>query len=357
MPRRKPIDSALSLPNLLAAVRDQLRPPVGVVLGSPRPVAELLASLPPLEGEPVCYQLDLYQADRLRQELAERGVRARVTTAPDLWDLPDAFATLLYPVAEGGERMLKLDMLEQAFHVLRPHGQLVVLSPYEKDQFFPGALKKIYGKVHAPAAGGGALLWCHRQGERPRRRHEITYQISGGAGPSLRFLSRPGVFSYGRFDEGARALMEVAEVAPGARVVDIGCGCGTNGVIAGLRGGPDSRVTFIDSNVRALALAEHNARANGLAAFDPVASADVTGEPGAFDVAFANPPYFAQLHVAEKFVTGALRLLRPGGLLFLVTKQPGEVGQLVADAFGEAEAEPRRGYVVLIAVAPGRRGR
>jgi len=51
-------------------------------------------------------------------------VKARIATAPDLWDLPVTFATLLFPVAEGGERMLKLDMLEQAFHVLQPHGQL-----------------------------------------------------------------------------------------------------------------------------------------------------------------------------------------------------------------------------------------
>jgi 16S rRNA (guanine1207-N2)-methyltransferase len=349
--RRKPTDNALSLPDLVATVRDPLRPPLGVVLGSPRPVAELLATLPPLEGEIVCYQMDLFQAERLRQELAERNVPARVVTAPDLWDVPDTFATLLYPVAEGGERMLKLDVLEQAYHVLRPHGQLVVLSPYEKDQFFPGALKKIYGKVHAPAAGGGALLWCHRQDDRPRRRHELVYQISGGDGPSLRFLSRPGTFSYGRFDEGARALMEVVHVEPGARVVDIGCGVGTNGVIAGLRAGPGGRVTFIDSNVRALALAEHNARANGLSAFEVVASADVAGEAAAFDVALANPPYFAQLHIAEKFVRGALRLLRPGGVLYLVTKQPGEVGRMVADVFGEADAEERRGYVVLTAVA------
>ena len=153
-------------------------------------------------------------------------------TAPDLWDLPETFGSLLYPVAEGGERILKLDMLEQAYHVLQSHGQLVVLSPYEKDQYFPGALKKIYGLVHAPAAGGGALLWCQRQDDRPRRRHELTFQVNSGDGPSLRFLSRPGVFSYGRFDEGARALMEAVQVEPGAHIVDIGCGCGTNGIIA-----------------------------------------------------------------------------------------------------------------------------
>src|SRR5207249_9422765 len=134
----------------------------------------------------------------------------------------------------------------QAFHVLRPHGTLVVLSPYEKELFFPGALKKVFGRVHAPAAGGGAVFWCEREGERPRRRHEVTFQVSGGDGPSFRFLSRPGVFSYGRFDNGARALVEVAEIRPDDAILDLGCGCGTNGVMAGLRAGPAGRVTFVD---------------------------------------------------------------------------------------------------------------
>ena len=53
---------------------------------------------------------------------------------------------------------------------------------------------------------------------------------------AVRFVSRPGVFSYGRFDEGARALTEVMQVAPGDAVLDLGCGSGTVGVIAGKAG-------------------------------------------------------------------------------------------------------------------------
>src|SRR5262249_10558005 len=158
-----------------------------------------------------CYQMDLYQAERLRQELADRTVAASVVTAPDLWDLPEPLQTLVYPVPQGGERILKLDMLEQAFHTLRPHGRLIVLSPYEKDELIAASLKKIFGRVHSP---GGAAFWAQRERDRPRRRHEVTFQVSRGELPSLRFLSRPGVFAYGRFDDGARALVEIAEVEP-----------------------------------------------------------------------------------------------------------------------------------------------
>src|SRR5438874_7023512 len=234
-------------------VRSRVRPPLAIVLGSPREVVDLVAAVG--VGEIVCYQMDLFQAERLREELREIGLSAEVVTAPDLWDLPPRFQTVLYPAPQGGERILKIDMVEQAFHILAPRGSLVVLSPYEKESFFPAALKKVFGRVHTPEAGEGMLFWCRRERDRPRRRHELTFQVHADDGPSFRFLSRPGVFSYGRFDDGARALAESATVNPGDAILDFGCGCGTNGIIAGRRAGPSGKVTFLDSNVRAIALA------------------------------------------------------------------------------------------------------
>src|SRR5690349_16718909 len=122
-------------------IRSKVRPPLAVALGSPREVARLLADL--AISEATCYQMDLYQADRLSTELGEQAVEAHVVASPDLWDLPADFQTVLYPAPQGGERSLKIDMVEQAFHVLRPRGRLIVLSHYEKDQLFPGLLKKI----------------------------------------------------------------------------------------------------------------------------------------------------------------------------------------------------------------------
>jgi 16S rRNA (guanine1207-N2)-methyltransferase len=329
-----------------------LRPPFGVVLGSPREAADLAGIL--RRDEVTCYQMDLYQAERLQEQLDTRQLGARVATAPDLWDLPPDFQTLIYPAPERGERPLKLDMIEQSFHALRPRGNLVVVSPYSKDNLFPAVLKKVFGRVHMPAAGGGMVFWAQRDGHRPRRRHEVTFQVSRGDAPSLRFVSRPGTFSYGRFDNGARALVETMEINEGDRVVDIGCGCGTNGVHAGLRAGPGGFVAFVDSNVRAVALAEHNARANGLANFQAVASSGVTGlTEGDFDVALANPPYYAQASIARLFVERAGQLLRPGGRLYLVTKQPDQVGPIVAEVVGRADVVERRGYIILCASRAG----
>jgi 16S rRNA (guanine1207-N2)-methyltransferase len=335
-----------------AFISSHVHPPVVIVLGSPVEVVRLIADLG--TEEITCYQMDLYQAGRVKEELRQRGLAARVVTASDLWDLAAEFRTAIYPPAQRGERALKIDMVEQAYHVLRPHGVLVVASPYETDQFFAGLVKKVFGRFHAPGQGAGQIVWGQRDGDRPRRRHEMTFQVRADSGPPFRFLSRPGVFSYGRFDDGARALVEVMDVRPGDRIADVGCGCGTNGVIAARRGGPDSSVTFVDSNVRALALAEYNARQNGVERFELVASRALEGLPDeAFDVALANPPYYAQLAIAALFIERSRALLRPGGRFYLVTKRPDELGPLVAQTFGMAEPVPQRGYTVLFAHRPG----
>ena len=345
--KRKKGGPAAAPSDWLSSLGDRLRPPFVVVLGSPREAAECAAAL---AGDVTCFQTDLYQAERLREELRQRGRDARVETLPDLWDLPADFQTAVYPAPPGGERALKLDMIEQAFHVLRPHSTLAVLSAYAADQFFPSALKKVFGRFHAPGAGKGAVFWARREGDRRRRRHEVTFQASvGGVGP-LRFLSRPGTFAYGRFDDGARALVEAAEVEPGDRILDLGCGCGTNGIFAGLRGGPEASVHFVDSDVRAVALAEHNAGANGLTNFRAVATGKLEGLPaGDFDLALANPPYFAASSIARLFVERSADLLKPGGRFYLVTKQPNQVVPFVAERFSDCEAEERRGYLVLCA--------
>src|SRR5262249_11184360 len=220
----------------------------------------------------------------------------------DLWDLPPV-QTLLYPVPMGGERGLKLDMIEQGYHALAPGGIFAVLSPYEKDEFFPHALKKVFGKVHRPMARKIAVLWCQRdQGPQDSEtsRPEMSFQVRISEEKSLRFLSRPGTFAYGRFDDGARALVDAMEIKEGDRILDLGCGCGTNGILASLRAGSSGFITFVDSNLRALELAKINARSLTQSASEFVASFTLEElASGAYDVVLANPPYYAQLAIAR----------------------------------------------------------
>jgi 16S rRNA (guanine1207-N2)-methyltransferase len=327
-------------------VRDKARAPLAVVLGSPAEVVHCLNALGGVET--TCYQMDLHQAERLQAELTERQTAASVVTAADLWYLPADFQTVLYLPPRGGERELKIDMIEQAYHILRPHGTMLVWSPYETDPFFPNLLKKIFGRVHAPHLDGETVLWCQREGDRTRRRHEVTFQARIAGGPSCRFVSRPGVFSYGRFDNGARALVETMMVHPGDRVLDLGCGCGTNGVFAAQRTGSAGRITFVDSNVRAVALADLNARGNGVTAYQTVASSRVERlDESGFDVILANPPYYANSSIARLFIARGRALLKPNGRFYMVTKQVEEIAGVMTETFEHVEALMHRGYTIL----------
>jgi 16S rRNA (guanine1207-N2)-methyltransferase len=268
-----------------------------------------------------------------------------------VWDLAPEFNTVVYPSPPRGERELKRDVIDQSYHVLRPRGLLIVLSPVPKDQFFPPLLKKAFGKVALETGRAGTVLWSPRGADRPRRRHEVKFRVRiTQEVEALTFVSRPGVFTYGRMDDGARALTEVAEVRPGDRILDLGCGTGAVGVIAGRQAGADGSVTFVDSNVRAAALAEINARANGLTDFRVVADSKLDDLPARhFDLVLANPPYYAQQGVARLFVDAARRVLKPGGRLYLVTKQADVVGTMIAEQLGEPTVMLRRDYAVLMA--------
>jgi 16S rRNA G1207 methylase RsmC len=343
--------------SLLQLIESRLKPPFGIALGSPREGAEIAEFLP--AGGITCWQMDLFQGDRLEQELRAQGTRAEVAVLPDLWDLP-AVQTLVYPSPRGGERELKLDVLEQAFHALQPGGAFVVLAPFDKDDFYQPVLKKIFGKVHVPMESNNSLFWCQRTGERPKRRHEVTFQVRADEG-SLRFLSRPGTFSYGRFDNGARALVEAAQIDAGDRVLDIGCGCGTNGILASRRAGADAHIAFVDSNVRALQLTETNAKAAGLTDFRTYGSARVEGpEERSFDVVLANPPYYANASIARLFMERAKKLLKPDGRFYMVSKQIDLIYGDLEQVFGHVEIMEHRGYLIFtnanVANAPASTG-
>jgi 16S rRNA G1207 methylase RsmC len=330
----------------LDSVAAKLRPPFGIALGSPGEVAELAHALP--AGDVTCWQMDLFQAERLTEALRLRDRAAKVDTRADLWDVPESIATLLYPVPHGGERAMKLDVIEQAYHVLEPHGTFIVISPYDHDDFFAGALKKVFGRPHVPMDGDNQVFWCQRTDDRPRRRHETNYHVRIDAETSYSFLSRPGVFGYGFYDEGARALMEAAELLPGQRVLDLGCGVGTNGILAARRISPEGHVTFVDSNARAVALADLNAKAIGVQDYRVLPTHTLKElDTASFDAVLANPPYYAQGTILHHFIDHSHAALRPGGEMYLVTKMVDLAWPMIQERFAEAELYENRGYVIF----------
>ena len=336
---------------LFRTVAHRVKPPVCIALGPPWPVANLVKELALPESEVTCAQFDLHQADRIRACLAEVGAQAGVAAVSDVWDLPRGFNTVIFPASAQSDREVKLDVVEQGYHVLNPGGLFLTLSEYEKDTQFAKLQKKIFGKCGETPADeiGMAFFSTKTDDSDKRRRHEVKYHASIGEGPSMEFVSRPGTFSYGRFDHGSRAMLEVAEIHSNDRILDLGCGNGAVGCLAAAQAGPGGGVTFIDSSLRAVALAELNAKANNIANAKFVTATRLQGlGEREFDVILANPPYYAKSEITRLFIEGARDLLKSGGRYYLVTKMPTAVMPLIFDTFGDCSVIENRGYSVVI---------
>jgi 16S rRNA (guanine1207-N2)-methyltransferase len=74
--------------------------------------------------------------------------------------------------------------------------------------------------------------------------------------------------------------------------------------------------------------------------------------PGSFDMALANPPYFGDFQIAEKMIQAALRSLRPGGRLVLVSKQPSWYEENMPKWFEECEVFPSGRYHIASGLKP-----
>jgi 23S rRNA (guanine1835-N2)-methyltransferase len=338
------------LNDLFATVAQRVKPPVCIALGPPWPVANLVKALNGVDT--TCVQLDLHQTDRVRECLTELGLTADVVSVPDLWDLPQRFQTVIFPASAHAERELKLDMVEQAYHILVPGGVFLTLSEYEKDNQFAKWHKKVFGKCgETPSSENGMAFFSTRPAEeQKRRRHEIVYHAKLPDGPSMNFVSRPGTFSYGHFDNGSRAMLEVAEIRKGDRILDLGCGNGAVGCLAASKAGPTASVTFIDSSLRAISLAELNAKENNIPNQKFLAATRLEGlGMYSFDAILANPPYYARSEITRLFIEGTRRLLRPSGRYYMVTKMPTAVVPMIFETYGDCSVIENRGYSVIIA--------
>lgn len=153
-------------------------------------------------------------------------------------------------------------------------------------------------------------------------------------------------------------LSDFAKLPRSARVLDLGSGCGTLGML--LCAGDDScTVTGIELTESAHRCALENIRANGLEGRLYSICADLRSipesiRPGSFDICLSNPPYFSGGEASRKtplarredcctpgdLFAAAAKYLRYGGDFFLVHK-PEKLAQLCTEA-SNAGLEPKR---------------
>lgn len=155
----------------------------------------------------------------------------------------------------------------------------------------------------------------------------------------LMFETLPGVFSADGLDDGTKLLLDHLDVPPGGTVLDVGCGAGVIGVVAGHRGA--GSVTMTDVNLIAVAAALRNAGLVGVPV--RVVAGDVYSAVGgeAFDLIASNPPFhegkLVDYDMPHRLIAEAKRYLNPGGRLMIVANAFLPYDKLMKEHFGEVE--------------------
>src|SRR5512144_331811 len=97
---------------------------------------------------------------------------------------------------------------------------------------------------------------------------ELTLALRGH---EFLFHTEAGVFSRARIDPGTKLMLQHLAIEPADRVLDLGCGYGAVGVVAG-KLAAEGQVTLVDINERAVELARRNLDANGVSNGEAVQS-------------------------------------------------------------------------------------
>ena len=116
---------------------------------------------------------------------------------------------------------------------------------------------------------------------------------------------------------------------------------------------PEVVVHALDSSARAVECTRRGAEWNGLENVTVALEAEGhVPEPGSWDLALANPPYYSDFRLAELFVESARLALAPGGTLLVVTKQPSWYLEHLPQMWTNVAREEVKTYHLIEAVRP-----
>jgi 16S rRNA (guanine1207-N2)-methyltransferase len=270
-----------------------------------------------------------------------------------LADLPEEKLDLaIVPLPHRGEQELTRDYLQQCYDRLEVGGTLIASVDNPKDKWLHDQLK-LFEKSVRVREHKEARVYLVEKTKPLKKLKDFRCELAfRDCDELVQLITRPGVFSHRQLDNGARQLLDAVDVYPEARLIDIGCGSGSVSLGLAMR---DSAATIhaVDSNARAIWCVEQGAVKNNLKNITTElnANGDYT-QPGTFDMALTNPPYFGDFQIAEKLVLAALRSLRSGGRLVLVTKQPSWYQENLPRWFQDCEVFPSGRYHIASGIKP-----
>jgi len=237
---------------------------------------------------------------------------------------PGPYDLAVVPLSKNGEAELSRDILQSAFMQLAIGGRLVAAIDNPQDKWLREQLAETGETVRVrPAAAADTVAYIVEKTRELTKVRDFSCEfVFRDRDRLLKGVTRPGVFAHRRIDPGSRHLLHAVDVAPDTRVVDIGCGSGC--VAMGLAARDSSvHVHAFDAAARAVECTRRGGALNGLDNLTVALECEGNvPDPGSYDLALANPPYYSDFRIAELFVEAAHRALAPGATLLIVTKQP-----------------------------------
>ena len=175
-------------------------------------------------------------------------------------------------------------------------------------------------------------------------------------GRNFEFLTSSSVFSKTKVDLGTQVLVESMVLPQKGNLLDVGCGYGVVGIVAGSLN-KHLHVVMSDVNMRAVRLARRNVEMNRV--FNAEVRYGYCYEPVVdmrFDAVLSNPPVSAGMDIVKAIVSGARDVLVSGGTFQMVIRS--KIGakslpELFEETFGNCNVLAREsGFRVLIGKLP-----
>ncbi|MFI0447360.1 methyltransferase [Actinomadura sp. 6N118] len=228
-----------------------------------------------------------------------------------------------------------LALLEDQLHRLAPaiHERTVVVGTGMVKEIHTSTLQlieKVLGPTRTSLAVKKArLIFCTPDPSIPRRPSPWphTYALPDGIGiaSGRAVVNHAGIFCADRLDIGTRFFLQhLPEGGDYGRIVDLGCGNGVVGMAAALAH-PSADVLFVDESFQAVASAEATFNVNNVGTRDAefLASDGLATVPAkSADLVLNNPPFHSHQATTDatawRMFTGARKVLRPGGELWVV---------------------------------------
>jgi FkbM family methyltransferase len=292
-----------------------------------------------------CTYIDLYRADLASAHWKRSVPNLRIECATDLPGVQADVVAL--PFFANGEAELTRDLVQSGHQRLCLGGKMYVSTNNRKDKWLWDQLQRLFKKLDRHESRHGTLYVATKTEPLKKLKNFSCEFAFRDRDRLIRAFSRPGVFSHRHIDPGARHLINEMQIKDGSRILDIGCGSGTVALAAAFRA-DNVQVHAVDSNARAIKCVQKGAELNELA--NITTELNATGKyagGGTYDVALANPPYYANFEIAEHFVTAGRDTLRPGGEILVVTKNAQWYEENMPEGFAHVTIAERKGYQII----------